>query len=60
MSPLLIPGVINSHQSPGRLQVDVSREALKTGENAAWWIEFLVYLTISATFSWGASVSGMS
>jgi len=48
-----IPKVIASHQSPEQLHVEVSWEALKRVQMLAWWIEFLVYLAISATFLLG-------
>jgi putative ABC transport system permease protein len=48
-----IPGVIQSHQSPEELHVEVSWEALKRVQMLAWWIEFLVYLATTATFLLG-------
>ena len=48
-----IPGVVKSCQSSEELHVEVAREALKRVQLLAWWIEFLVYLTIGATFVLG-------
>jgi putative ABC transport system permease protein len=48
-----IPGVVKSNQSPKELRVEVAWEALKRVQMLAWWIEFLVYLAISATFLLG-------
>ncbi len=48
-----IPQIIQSHQSPEELHVEVSWEGLKRVQQLAWWIEFLVYLAISATFILG-------
>jgi putative ABC transport system permease protein len=49
----VLPKVIGSHQSPEELHVEVSWEGLKRVQKLAWWIEFLVYLAISATFILG-------
>ena len=48
-----IPTVIKSNQSPEELHVEVSWEGLKRVKQLAWWIQFLVYLAISATFLLG-------
>ena len=48
-----IPKVIGSHQSPEELHVEVSWEGLKRVQQLAWWIQFLIYLAISATFILG-------
>jgi len=48
-----IPGIIKSNQSPEELHVEVSWEGLKRVQQLAWWIEFLIYLAISATFLLG-------
>ncbi len=48
-----IPQIIKSNQSPEELHVEVSWEALKRVQQLAWWIEFLIYLAISATFILG-------
>jgi putative ABC transport system permease protein len=48
-----IPGVIKASQSPEELHIEVSWEALKRVQQLAWWIEFLIYLAISATFLLG-------
>jgi putative ABC transport system permease protein len=48
-----IPQVIQANQPFEGLRVDISRQALKQVKKIAWWIEFLVYLAISATFILG-------
>jgi putative ABC transport system permease protein len=48
-----IPEIIKSSQSPEELHVEVSWEGLKRVQQLAWWIEFMVYLAISATFLLG-------
>jgi putative ABC transport system permease protein len=48
-----VPGIIKSNQSPEELHVEVSWEGLKRVQQLAWWIEFMVYLAISATFVLG-------
>jgi putative ABC transport system permease protein len=48
-----IPQVVKAHQSPEELHVEISREGLKRVKQLAWWIEFLIYLAISATFILG-------
>ncbi len=48
-----IPAVVQANQSPEELHMDVSWEALKRVQQLAWWIEFLIYLAISATFLLG-------
>lgn len=48
-----IPGVVGAHQSAEQLQVEVSWEALKRVQNVAWWIEFFIYVAISATMLLG-------
>jgi len=48
-----IPGIVQAHQSPEELHVEVSWEALKRVQMLAWWIEFLIYLATSATFLLG-------
>ena len=48
-----IPGIIKSNQSPEELHVEVSWEGLKRVQQLAWWIEFMIYLAISATFILG-------
>jgi len=48
-----VPGIIKSNQSPEELHVEVSWEGLKRVQQLAWWIEFLIYLAISATFLLG-------
>jgi putative ABC transport system permease protein len=48
-----IPAIIKANQSPEELHVEVSWEALKRVQQLAWWIEFLIYLAISATFLLG-------
>ncbi len=48
-----IPAIVKAHQSPEQLRVEVAWEALKRVQMLAWWIEFLIYLAISATFLLG-------
>lgn len=48
-----VPQVVQAHQSPEELHVEVSWEGLKRVKQLAWWIEFLIYLAISATFILG-------
>ncbi len=48
-----IPGIVATHQSPEQLHVDVSWEALKRVKTVAWWIEFFVYVAVSATLFLG-------
>lgn len=48
-----IPEIIKSLQSPEELHVEVSWEALKRVQQLAWWIQFMIYLAISATFLLG-------
>jgi putative ABC transport system permease protein len=48
-----LPKVIGSSQSPEELHVEVRWEGLKRVQHLAWWIEFLIYLSISATFILG-------
>jgi putative ABC transport system permease protein len=48
-----VPGIVQAHQSPEELHVEVSWEALKRVKQLAWWIEFLIYLATSATFLLG-------
>jgi len=48
-----LPRVIASQQSPEELHVDVAWEGLKRVQRMAWWIEFMVYLAIGATFILG-------
>jgi putative ABC transport system permease protein len=45
--------VIASQQSIEELHVDVAWEGLKRVQRMAWWIEFMVYLAIGATFILG-------
>ncbi len=48
-----IPAIIKANQSPEELHVEVSWEGLKRVQQLAWWIQFLIYLAISATFILG-------
>jgi putative ABC transport system permease protein len=48
-----IPGLVSKYQSPEELHVEVSWEGLKRVQHVAWWIEFFIYLAISATFLLG-------
>jgi putative ABC transport system permease protein len=49
----VIPAIIKANQSPEELHIEVSWEGLKRVQQLAWWIEFLIYLAISATFLLG-------
>lgn len=48
-----IPAVIQANQSSEELHITTSWEARKRVQQLAWWIEFLIYLAISATFVLG-------
>lgn len=48
-----IPGLVEKHQSPEELHVEVSWEGLKRVQHVAWWIEFFIFLAITATFLLG-------
>ncbi len=48
-----IPKIVQANQSPEELHVEVSWEGLKRVQQLAWWIEFLIYLAIGATFVLG-------
>jgi putative ABC transport system permease protein len=48
-----IPSIVKANQSSEELRVEVAWEALKRVQMLAWWIEFLIYLAISATFLLG-------
>jgi putative ABC transport system permease protein len=48
-----IPATINRYQMPEQLHVEVMWEALKRVQHVAWWVEFFIYLAITATFFLG-------
>lgn len=48
-----ITGAVAPHQSVDMLRVEVSWEALKRVKNVAWWVEFFIYLALSATLILG-------
>jgi putative ABC transport system permease protein len=48
-----IPRTINQYQVPEQLHVEVLWEALKRVQHVAWWVEFFIYLAITATFLLG-------
>jgi putative ABC transport system permease protein len=48
-----IPGVVASHQSAEQLKVEVAWAVLKHVRQVAWWVEFFVYLSLSATLLLG-------
>ncbi len=48
-----IPEAIKSSQSSEELHVEVAWEGLKRVQQLAWWIQFMIYLAISATFLLG-------
>ena len=48
-----IPNIIKAYQPSEGLVVDVPLQALKQVKKIAWWIEFLIYLAIGATFILG-------
>ena len=48
-----VPGVVAAHQSADLLRVDVSWEGLKRVQHVAWWVEFFIYLALSATLILG-------
>ncbi len=48
-----VPAAVSSHQSADLLRVEVSREGLKRVKHVAWWVEFFIYLALSATLILG-------
>lgn len=48
-----IPGAVAPHQGTDQLRVEVSWEGLKRVKNVAWWVEFFIYLALSATLILG-------
>ncbi len=48
-----IPDIIKFNQSPEELHVEVAWEGLKRVQQLAFWIQFLIYLAIGATFILG-------
>ncbi len=49
----VVPGVVQRHQPASGLRVEVSWEALKRVQQVAWWIEFFIYVAVSATLLLG-------
>lgn len=50
-----IPGVIQAHQPTDQLHVEGLWEALKRVQHVAWWVEFFIYLAVSATLLLGGA-----
>ncbi len=48
-----IPRVVQSFQSAEELSVDALWEALKRVQHIYWWVEFFIYLAVSATLLLG-------
>lgn len=48
-----VPAAVSAHQSANLLRVEVSWEALKRVKHVAWWVEFFIYLALSATLILG-------
>ena len=48
-----IPQVVASHQPSEQLKVEVAWAILKHVRQVAWWVEFFVYLSLSATLLLG-------
>ncbi|MDP3181515.1 MAG: ABC transporter permease [Desulfobaccales bacterium] len=48
-----VPAAVSAHQSADLLRVEVSWEALKRVKHVAWWVEFFIYLALSATLILG-------
>jgi putative ABC transport system permease protein len=48
-----IPAVVAAHQSTEELKVNVATVALQHVRKVAWWVEFFVYLSLSATLLLG-------
>lgn len=48
-----IPGVVQANQRTNQLRVDVAWEGLKRVQHVAWWVQFFIYLAISATLLLG-------
>ena len=47
------PAVVASHQPSEQLKVEVAWAVLKHVRQVAWWVEFFVYLSLSATLLLG-------
>jgi len=50
-----VPGAVQSRQSAGNLVVEVSWDALKHVQKVAFWIEFFIYLSVTATLILGGA-----
>jgi putative ABC transport system permease protein len=48
-----IPATVNNYQSIDQMQVYVSWEGLKRVQRVSWWVEFFIYLAITATLLLG-------
>jgi putative ABC transport system permease protein len=48
-----IPGVVAGHQPSEQLKIEVAWTVLKHVRQVAWWVEFFVYLSLSATLLLG-------
>jgi putative ABC transport system permease protein len=48
-----IPAVVADHQPSEQLKVEVARAALKHVRQMAWWVEFFVFLSLTATLLLG-------
>jgi putative ABC transport system permease protein len=48
-----IPETVKLYQSPEQMQVQVAWEGLKRVQNVSWWVEFFIYLSITATLLLG-------
>jgi putative ABC transport system permease protein len=48
-----IPAAIQQYQSIDQMRVDVAWEALKRVQRVSWWVEFFIYLAITATLLLG-------
>ena len=48
-----IPAIVAAHQSTEQLKVEVASSALHHVRKVAWWVEFFVYLSLSATLLLG-------
>lgn len=49
----LIPTIVLSHQSADGLLVEVAWEQLERVKKIAWWVEFFIYVSITATLILG-------
>jgi putative ABC transport system permease protein len=48
-----IPAIVAAHQPAEALKVEMAGEALQHVRKVAWWVEFFVYLSLSATLLLG-------